>query len=145
MSLFLKIFLWFWLATALVVGALTFVTWTLQTEPFFSRWRYSVGNSVTIYAETARQIYENEGERGVREFLQKLKLSPEPREACLAGEGTKYWCSGEIAGQPAQTVIQKALTGNAVEFEMLAPEENYVARKFTTAAGENFVLVLWLE
>src|SRR4051812_3004254 len=34
MSLFLKIFLWFWLAIALLIGVFTFVSWTTQNEPF---------------------------------------------------------------------------------------------------------------
>lgn len=145
MSLFLKIFLWFWLATALVVGALTFVTWSLQTEPFMNRWRYSLGNSMNIYAATARQIYENEGERGVNDFFQKLKLSPEIKEACLASAKTNNQCFGELEGKHAQPAIERAFVSDSVELELLGPQENYVARKFTTAAGENFVLVTRVE
>jgi signal transduction histidine kinase len=145
MSLFLKIFLWFWLATALVVGALTFVTWTLQTEPFLNRWRYALGNAMNIYAATARQIYENEGERGVNEFFQKLKLSPEIKETCLVSEKRGNQCFGENGNTNARPAIERALAGEAVELELLNPQENYAARKFTTAAGENFVLVLRVE
>ena len=145
MSLFLKIFLWFWLATALVIGALTFVTWTLQTEPFLNRWRYSVGNSMNIYAETARQIYENEGPRGVEEFFQKLKLSPEIKAVCLVGETAQNQCPGELTNASAQAAVERAFSGRSVEFELLGPQENYAARKFTAAGGANFVLITRLE
>jgi len=145
MSLFLKIFLWFWLATALVVGVLTFITWSTQSEPFLNRWQYAVGNTMSVYTEVARQIYENEGEAGIGNFFQKLKVSSEIKDACLMNEKTNNGCFGEIRGKHALNAIQRAFAGNAVEFEFLAPEENYAAKKFTTAGGENFVLVLLLE
>ncbi|HLM01951.1 MAG TPA: ATP-binding protein [Pyrinomonadaceae bacterium] len=144
MGLFLKIFLWFWLATALVVGVLTFITWSTQSEPFLNRWQQAVGNTMKVYAETARQIYENEGEAGIRDFLRNLRVSSEIRNACLASEKDK-WCFDEMSGKHALNVIERAFAGGSVEFEFLAPEENYAAKKFTTAAGENFVLVLHLE
>ena len=145
MSLFLKIFLWFWLATALVVGVLTFITWSTQSEPFLNRWQYAVGNTMSVYTEIARQIYENEGEKGIGDFFQKLKISSEIKNACVASEKNKSCPSGEAADTRARKAIERAFAGNAVEFEFLAPEENYAAKKFTTAAGENFVLVLQLE
>lgn len=64
MNLFLKVFLWFLAAIALMVLVVIFLTWTTQTEPVVSRWQTSVINQTNIYAETARQIYENEGEDG---------------------------------------------------------------------------------
>ena len=146
MSLFLKIFLWFWLATALVVGVLTFITWSTQSEPFLNRWQHAVGNTMRVYAETARQIYENEGAAGIENFFRNLKVSSEIKNACLASEKDKR-CSGfgEMSSKRAVPVIERAFAGGAVEFDILAPEESFAAKKFTTAAGENFVLVLWLE
>lgn len=148
MSLFLKIFLWFWLAMALVIGALTFVTWSTQTEPFNFRWQNSVLNAMNLYTETAAQIYENEGEEKAREFLRRIKSSAGVggvRDVCLVKEKETNSCFGEISGKHAQTVIQKAFAGNAVEFEPFAPDENYAAKKFTTKTGENFVVALQIE
>ncbi|HEX8733982.1 MAG TPA: ATP-binding protein [Pyrinomonadaceae bacterium] len=144
MGLFLKIFLWFWLATALVVGVLTFITWSTQSEPFLNRWQYAVSNTMKVYAETAGQIYENEGAAGIEKFFQKLKISNEIKRACLASEKNKS-CFEELTDSRAQKAIERAFNGNAVEFEFVAPEENFAAKKFTTAGGENFVLVLQIE
>jgi signal transduction histidine kinase len=145
MSLFLKIFLWFWLATALVVGVLTFITWSTQSEPFLNRWQYAVGNTMSVYTEIARQIYENEGEAGILKFFQKLKISSEIKNACVVSEKYKSCLGDELTDKHAQPAINRAFAGNSVEFEFLAPEENYAAKKFTTAAGENFALVLQIE
>src|SRR5215213_3208364 len=144
MSLFLKIFLWFWLATALVVGVLTFITWSTQSEPFLNRWQYAVSNTMKVYAETAGQIYENEGAAGIEKFFQKLKISNEIKRVCLANEKNKL-CFEELTDSRAQKAIERAFNGNAVEFEFIAPEENFAAKKFTTTGGENFVLVLQIE
>lgn len=144
MGLFLKIFLWFWLATALVVGVLTFITWSTQSEPFQSRWQHAVGNTMKVYAATARHIYESEGSQGIDYFFQNLKNSSEIKRACLASEKDKN-CSGEMRGRPVRNVIERALASDAVEFDLLSPEENYVAKKFIAADTENFVLVLQIE
>ncbi|MDQ3798009.1 MAG: HAMP domain-containing protein [Acidobacteriota bacterium] len=143
MSLFLKIFLWFWLATALVAGVLTFITWSTHSEPFFNRWQYAVGNTMNVYTEIARQIYENEGEQGIRNFFRNLQVSNEIKGACLASRTGKT-CSDDAVSRNGQKAIERAFAGNSVEFEVLAPEESYAAKKFTTAAGENIVLVLRL-
>ncbi|HEX9960294.1 MAG TPA: ATP-binding protein, partial [Pyrinomonadaceae bacterium] len=116
-----------------------------QSEPFLNRWQHAVGNTMRVYTEIARQIYENEGEAGIENFFRNLKISSEIKDACLVRQKTNNLCFGESSGKHAQKAIDRAFAGNAVEFEFLAPEENYTAKKFTTAAGENFVLVLQIE
>ncbi len=143
--MFLKIFLWFWLAIALVVGALTLVTVTLQTDPSLNRWQSGIGDALNVYADTARQIDENEGENGVQEFLQRLQSSGEIEKVCLANREKNNRCFDELDGKHAQPLINKAFESDSVEFEFFAPEENYVARKFTTRRGENFVLAIEIE
>ena len=68
MNLFLKIFLWFLAAVSLMIGIVIFINWTVQTEPVVSRWQVSVRNQMNIYAETAGQIYQNEGQTGLISF-----------------------------------------------------------------------------
>ncbi len=72
MKLFVKIFLWFLAAIALVVGVLMFVTRTFQTEPMVTRLQRSTRNQMTIYSGTATQIVNGEGEAGLRAFLSRL-------------------------------------------------------------------------
>ncbi|HEX8247992.1 MAG TPA: hypothetical protein VF599_07460, partial [Pyrinomonadaceae bacterium] len=119
MGLFLKIFLWFWLATALVVGVLTFITWSTQSEPFLNRWQHAVGNTMRVYAETARQIYENEGAAGIESFFRNLKVSSEIKNACLSSEKDR-WCYGfgEMSSKHAMPVIDRAFASGSVEFHI---------------------------
>ncbi|MBC7900869.1 MAG: hypothetical protein H7070_12550, partial [Saprospiraceae bacterium] len=71
MNLFLKIFLWFLAAIALMVGMVVFLNWTVQTEPVVSRWRNSITTQMTIYAATAAQVHDKEGEMGLNDFLDR--------------------------------------------------------------------------
>jgi hypothetical protein len=73
MSLFLKIFLWFLLAMAAITGVSIFVSWSTQGEPIRERWRQSLGRAITVYAETAKQIYDNEGEIGAQQFIKTIE------------------------------------------------------------------------
>ena len=73
MSLFLKIFLWFWFSIALVVAALTIVNWSTQTEPLVRQWQIFAGEAVTTNSQTAIQIYENEGQKNLEEYLNRME------------------------------------------------------------------------
>ncbi|MEP6704599.1 MAG: hypothetical protein ABJB34_07320, partial [Acidobacteriota bacterium] len=66
MNLFLKIFLWFLVASAVMVSVVMFLNWTVTTEPVVSRWQSSVRNQTALYAATIEQIYRAQGETGVR-------------------------------------------------------------------------------
>ncbi|MFL6374580.1 MAG: ATP-binding protein [Pyrinomonadaceae bacterium] len=73
MKLFLKIFLWFTLATALNFTVITYITRTFQTEPMFSRWQRSATNQLVFYGATGEQIYAASGVAGLTEYLSRLK------------------------------------------------------------------------
>ena len=144
MSLFIKIFLWFLLAIGLISAVSVFVSWSTQTEPFIARWKNNTSNTMTVYTETAKQIYDFEGEEGVKRFLQTIKTSHSNRDVCLITDKNKI-CFDEAATKKTESIIQKANSSDVAEFDLKGPEENYIAKKFTTAKGENRVLVMRIE
>ncbi|HEY2847012.1 MAG TPA: ATP-binding protein [Pyrinomonadaceae bacterium] len=73
MKLFVKIFLWFTLATALNFIVIVFITRTFQTEPMFSRWQRSATNQLVFYGATAEQIYGVSGQAGLTQYFTRLK------------------------------------------------------------------------
>ena len=75
MSLFWKIFLWFLLAISAIVAVSVFVDWTTQREPFAERWKSFMGSQLTVYTETAKQIYDYEGKAEFSVFFKSLKDS----------------------------------------------------------------------
>lgn len=71
-SLFLKIFLWFWAATAIVIVSLVLVTEMTRTRrddtppPF-------VSGTMTIYSETAAREFNRAGIEGLSKYLREIK------------------------------------------------------------------------
>jgi two-component system sensor histidine kinase CpxA len=143
MSLFWKIFLWFLLGIALITGASVFISWTTQREPMQERWRQIIANAMNVYTETAKQIYDNEGKEGVERFLRTVNSTYESRSICLTVDKNRSCFEGD--GNNALPAIERAFSRQTLEFEYISPEENYAAQKFTTAKGEDFMLVMRTE
>lgn len=144
MNLFLKIFLWFLAAIALMVGVVVFLNWTVQTEPVVSRWRISVTNQTNIYAETAAQIYSTQGEVGLGEFLERIRKPETIGEVDLIGENGKAWLSAGVNADNYKELVAKALSSETVEIEV-HPETALSARSVSMQGGERFVLIVRWE
>lgn len=143
MTLFLKIFLWFWLATALVVGALTLVTWTTQTEPLVRQWQTIAADTINIQVETAVQIYDAEGKRGLDKYLKRLAASERILSVGLFEE-TGAELSGENFSRDTENVFRNALGSGNVEFER-SNTDVLIAKKSTIETGESVVLIMQWE
>ncbi|MDI1243401.1 MAG: ATP-binding protein [bacterium] len=146
MNLFVKIFLWFLAALALMVSVVVFLNWTVQTEPVVSRWRVSVRNQTTIYAETAAQVYTAEGEAGLGTFLERIRKPENIGEVDLIGENGKVWMSEGVAAENYKELVAKALASDTVEIESNPEAATSVSAKMLTLPnGERFVLIVRWE
>jgi signal transduction histidine kinase len=144
MNLFVKIFLWFLAALALMVGAMLFLNWTVQTEPVVSRWRVSVRNQTIIYAETATQVHSTQGEAGLNEFLGRIRRPETIGEVDLIGENGKAYLSEGVNADSYRELVSKALASDTVEIENY-PETALSARQLTLADGNRYVLIVRWE
>lgn len=140
MNLFLKIFLWFLAAIVSMIGLVLFLNWTVQTEPVVSRWRVSVRNQTNIYADTAAQIYEREGEQGFIQFLNRIRTSETVSEVDVVGPNGKVWPPGAPVENYGE-LIALARSSGAVEI-LNQPETALSARSFNLGSGEQFVLII---
>lgn len=145
MNLFVKIFLWFLAALALMVGVMLLLNWTVQTEPVVSRWRISVRNQTNIYAATAAQIHANQGEAGLNEFLARIREAETIGEVDLIGENGKLYLSEGVNAENYRDLIARSLASNAVEFELNQPETALTARQLRFANGDRYVLIVRWE
>lgn len=143
MSLFLKIFLWFWLSIALVVAALTIVNWSTQTEPLVRQWQIFVGEAVNINSQTAMQIYENEGQKNLEEYLNRIK-NPERVNAVGFFDENLTQIAGNEISPDGKSLINTALQSDAAEFNRL-PDQILAARKVQSKKGTNYVLIIQLK
>ncbi len=143
MSLFLKIFLWFWLAMALIVGALTLVTRTFQNEPIVRQWQIFAGEAITTHSQTAAQIYNAEGKNGLDIFLKRLENSQRIKAVGLFRQNGEQIAGSQISSDTSD-IENKAIASDEPEFER---GENYflIARKTASANGEPVVLITQWE
>lgn len=141
MNLFVKIFLWFLAALALIVGVIVFLNWTVQTEPVVSRWRISLTNHTNIWAETAGQIYSNEGEAGLEQFLHRIRRPQSVSEVDFIGENGRSWLSDGVNAANYKSLIDKALASDAVEIDS-QDETALSARSVTLKNGERYVFIV---
>ena len=144
MNLFLKIFLWFLAAIALMVGMVVFLNWTVQTEPVVGRWRNSVTTQMTIYAATAEQFQNNEGEIALNEFLSRIRNAGAVSEVSVIGrDGTVRFGTVSDA-ENYRGLAAKAFETGETEIESL-PLSAIAGKRYTLKDGSNLVLALRWE
>jgi signal transduction histidine kinase len=140
MNLFFKIFLWFLAAIALMVGAVLFLNWTVQTEPVVSRWRISVRNQTNIYAATAAQIFEREGEGAFVQFIDRIRNSETVTEVDVFGPNGEVWADGPV-NEDYSDLIRRAIANGTVEIDNQT-ETALSAKDFSLPNGDRYVLII---
>ncbi|MCD9188475.1 MAG: ATP-binding protein [Pyrinomonadaceae bacterium] len=141
MNLFIKIFLWFLAAIALMVGVVIFLTWTTQTEPVVSRWQSSVKNQTNIFAETSAQIYSYEGEKGLEQFLERIRNSENIKDIEIAKNIEQSRIVNEGNREILQNLYNKTIEVNEPKLDFSAPDYGYSAKPVTLINGEKYILV----
>src|SRR5438876_604012 len=112
MKLFVKIFLWFLAATALMWGVIIFVTRTFQTEPMFSRWQRSARNQLLFYGGTTEQVSVMGGKAELDKLLARLEDNTAIKEVKLVGnDGTVIYGSQDDVNDFAELSVKARVSG----------------------------------
>jgi len=141
-NLFLKIFLWFLVASAVMVGVVVFLNWTVTTEPVVSRWQTSVREQTNLYAATIAQIYPTQGETGVQQFLVGIRDVDTVTEVNLVRRDGRLWLSDSNDVSVYKDVIAGTFASSAVELELNSADTALTAKNFTLPGGEEYALVI---
>ena len=142
MNLFVKIFLWFLAAVSLMVAIATFINWTVQTEPVVSRWQVSVRNQMNIYAETAGQIYQNEGEAGLAQFLQRVRDADTVSEVDLVAADGTVWLGDSAQASNYRYMATSAITSGDVEIDTGQRDTSLAAKSVPVGKDKRYALVV---
>jgi len=140
MSLFLKVFLWFWLAIALILAVVTVVNWSTQTEPLTRQWQNFMGESVGMNSQTALQIYQAEGVAGLKTYLNRL-ASSERVSGIGFFDGNGKQLAGTDISREGIDLIAEARRSRNVEFKRL-PELTLAAKAITDPSNSDFVYII---
>lgn len=139
MSLFLKIFLWFWLSIALVVAVLFFVSWSMQSEPLTKQWQTYIAENVIVHSQTAEQIYNNEGKKGLDLFVNRI-AGAERVIAVGIFDQNKNRIAGNEATDEAQEILNRSFADGNMELARL-PDQTIGARKIWLRGEMHFYVV----
>jgi two-component system sensor histidine kinase CpxA len=145
MKLFLKIFLWFLAAIALMVGVVIFVTKTFQTEPTFGRWQRGARAQLKVYSESASQIYDHEGEAALRVFIERLKDAETLTEVDLVDRDGRLFFGDAANIHDFDAVIARTQASGAAELDVTTKETPMGATSVKFADGQTYLLLIRWE
>src|SRR5438132_4309656 len=137
-SLFLKIFLSFWLALALSVVLAILVTLAMRPQRDSATWEALRAKALT----EAVQAYEQGGEPQAREYLEDLEQSHHVRAFLFDEQGN------ELSQRPAPPWAERIARGRAMRrppgFWAKWMPERFMRQSTTGASGRPFTLVIEL-
>src|SRR5262245_51521818 len=144
MSLFLKIFVWFWLAMALVGIALVLAVALTESDQTETRWRQMTGTAVRVYAQTAAELYERDGQGALVIYLQRVEQTAQMETRIYDRRGIEV--SGRAASQETKhlaEVADRMQTNDDPVFDFHAEPKPValVAQKVYGPGGAPYVLV----
>lgn len=145
MNLFLKIFLWFLAAISLMIGVVVFLNWTVQTEPVVSRWQQSVRNQMALYASTAGQIYDADGDAGLDVFIANIRKVETVTDIEITDPEGHFWHTDGSVSDNYRQVADQAFTTGALGLELSTPDTALAAKSFTVADGRKYALIIRWE
>src|SRR6202050_1822069 len=141
-TLFLKIFLSFWLAMVLVSGTLIYSVVTTQSVFTLNRSEQSDRTLIPIVAARAADVLDDHGMGALADYLTSLQTTLSWQAFLFDDEGK------EILSQPtpaeADAIAQKALQANDTEF-LVSHGIKYVARRTTGSTGTRYVFVTGMK
>ncbi|MBK9766231.1 MAG: HAMP domain-containing protein [Chloracidobacterium sp.] len=137
--------MWFLVAIALSNVVILFVTRSFQTEPMMNRVQRSTRNQMIVYAGTATQIANGEGESGVKAFLTRLRDLEPPREVDLVAEDGNVWYGTTDDIEDSRELIGRTLTSRTAEVDFSSEDRSIGAAPVDFPDGRKFVLVLQWE
>ena len=134
-SLFLKIFLWFWLAMTLVGGALVLSSELTRDEVPIPRWR---GTAVSFYAERSVELLQEGGRDALDDYLQRLERTSRIRASVFDSRGQEV--SGQTPPPGAVELVTRARRSGAVELQR-AGGSMLAARSGVAPDGKSYTIV----
>lgn len=134
--LFLKIFLWYWLATSLMGLVLVIAIWT-TSDGQGPLWLRDVGNLLAIHGESAVEAYERDGPDGLNAYLRRSEPDATFRTFVFDDSGAEV--SRRTAPDSVVQLASEARRSNHAEFGHGMPFL-VVARPVKAPSGRTFVV-----
>ncbi|RPI21786.1 MAG: HAMP domain-containing protein [Acidobacteria bacterium] len=137
-SLFLKIFLWFWLAMALVGAALVISIFYVPAGDV-EEWARGTSEALVDYGSEAARIFEEQGRGALGQYLTRSSSSSGVRLGLYDPAGQEL--TGRAAfGGPGTRAARRAIRSGSSE-TLIAPRLVVIAHPVTGPSGRSYALV----
>jgi two-component system sensor histidine kinase CpxA len=139
-SLFLKVFLWFWLATSMVVGVIALTTHLTRPlrEPRPPQFIEAI---VTAYSLNAADAFAREGAAGLDSFQRHLEREAHIRSRLFDEGGAEL--AGADASEDERALAARVVRSGDIASKMLGPHV-LEARAVSAAGGSRYAFVATL-
>lgn len=135
-SLFLKIFLSFWLTAVLVELALL-LAWSLAPEQVVQRWRSLTGEALGMYATTAAEKLESQGQQSLAKYLDDMNRAHRIHAVLLDANGNALF--GSVTPEEKKLGLSAAASDSP---ELLMKSRQAIgAQRALGPSGKEYVLV----
>jgi signal transduction histidine kinase len=136
-SIFLKIYLWFLLATAAGIASQIAIDHIMHTGPMDMPLRHEADSSLYLYGLTAVDIFDREGVSALNDFIDCLECSSDLRVFLFTAGGN------ELTGRHIPPDIERigTLAGkNSGNNRLSFREKDVIAQGFTSRAGGKYII-----
>jgi len=137
-TLYLKIFVWFWLAMALVGTVFVISAATLMRQDVSEEWRSLIGGGLDLTAERAIEVYERDGSEALAGFLSELESRT--RSASYLFDEQMAELSGREMPQEALDLASLAMESDETIFDRVG--RRLIAAKLVSGpAGGRYIIM----
>jgi len=138
-NLYFKIFIWFWLAMALVGTAFVVSTVTTQTGEAESRWRPLVAQGLAINGQAAIDAYERDGRQALAAHLDRIERRIDMRAWLLDDQLREL--SGRELPDGGEELAREAASSDELVVREIGQGPRLVASLIVTPEGEPYVML----
>lgn len=143
-SLFLKIFLWFWISNALITtGTVAFFIATRDNENRDNarRGRGPMGTALNLTAKNVAFVWEHEGKQGLQEFVKQAEEATDMSLWVFRVQGKDVQeLTGDSVTKSVDTVARQAI-GSTETARLTEGDYNYSARPVVSKGGASYIMV----
>ena len=137
-TLYLKIFVWFWLAMALVGTVFVISAVTMMRQDVSEEWRPLIGGGLDLTAQRAIEVYERDGGEALAEFMGWLE-SRTHSVPFLFNERMEE-LSGREVSPDTRDLATRALESDETIFDQIGRRQ-VAARMVSGPAGGSYVFM----
>lgn len=131
-SLFIKIFLWFWLATALIIAALTLAIGITDTGLVEAP--QLIDGTMKFHTRQAQKKYENEGLKGLNDYIAEITVDSQIKATLLDENGNEI-VSDNIQKFPDEIKIIALDDKNLNRTLLSFPSSGFVVLRISEITG----------